>query len=431
MSRLDRRLEHHISTNGLHEDLQSAYRKGHSTETALIKVQNDITEALDNKSVVVLVMLDLSAAFDTVDHHLLIKRLRQAYGVTGTALKWFCAYLSGRTQSVTVDGVQSEPVKLAFGVPQGSVLGPKLYCIYTKPIGQIIHSHGLSYHLYADDSQIYFVIKADAILQYNHRVRLIEQCVADIRKWMQQNLLKLNDEKTEVIVFASKVQMEKISSLTVTIGECMVHPTPCVRNLGVYYDSCLLLKQHIAKLCQSGHMHLRNISKIRQYLSIDAAKSLVHALVMSRLDYANALLFGLPRNQLDRLQRIQNIAARVITGTARHDHITPVLRQLHWLPICRRLEYKVLTHTFQAIHGTAPSYLCHLVTKYQPHRCLRSQDMNLLVVPRIKTATYGHRSFRHAAASLWNQLPPALKNLQTLSEFKAGLKAHLFKIHYN
>ena len=128
----------------------------------------------------------------------------------------------------------------------------------------------------------------------------------------------------------------------------MVQPTHCARNLCVTQNFCLTMKQHVIKVCQIGHLHLHNIHSIRPYLTTDAIRSLVHAFVLSRLDYANALLFGLTNQLLDQLQRLQNLAARLIAQISRREHITPVLRDLHWLPIRRRIEYKVLVYTFQA-----------------------------------------------------------------------------------
>jgi len=144
-----------MENHNLHEIMQSAYKQYHSTETALVRVQNDILSNLDNKHGVILVLLDLSMAFDTIDHTTLLHQLAHRLGITGAALKWFQSYLNERTQSVSVDNEQSKPVPLKYGVPQGSVLGPLLYTIYTLPLGNLLRDAGVSYHLYADDTQLY------------------------------------------------------------------------------------------------------------------------------------------------------------------------------------------------------------------------------------------------------------------------------------
>ena len=197
-----KRLDDHMLDNNLYSSVQSAYRERHSTETALLKVQSDILTALDSGSGAVLLMLDLSAAFDTIDHGILLSRLNSLYGISGDALDWFKSYLSNRVQRVIIGDTVSECKDLNFGVPQGSVLGPKIYCMYTKPISDIIAGHGLSHHCYADDTQLYIAIEHSANL-HNELLRM-ERCVADIRNWMRHNMLKLNDDKTELIVFASR-----------------------------------------------------------------------------------------------------------------------------------------------------------------------------------------------------------------------------------
>ena len=148
-------LNHHLSTNNLFETYQSAYRRLHSTETALLKVQNDILIALDNKQAVVLLLLDLSAAFDTVCHTTLLKLLKSRYGITGKVLTWMESYLTNRCQAVMINNHISSSRDLSFGVPQGSVLGPTLFSLYIAPMTDIIRQHGLEYHLYADDTQMY------------------------------------------------------------------------------------------------------------------------------------------------------------------------------------------------------------------------------------------------------------------------------------
>ena len=141
------------------EPMQSAYRAGHSTETALIKVKADLLNEIDNKEVVCLVLLDLSAAFNTVDHQILLERLKKMFGFTGLVINWITSYLSGRFQKAVVGDAKSSSVPLSCGVPQGSILGPILFTLYTTPLGKICTKHGVTYHLYADDQQLYLAFK--------------------------------------------------------------------------------------------------------------------------------------------------------------------------------------------------------------------------------------------------------------------------------
>ena len=167
--------------------------------------------------------------------------------------------------------------------------------------------------------------------------------------------VKLNDQKTDVVVFGTKYKLPLVKDIHITIGGSTMSSSSQVRNLGVIFDSTLSMTNHISTICRTAYMHLHNISRIRRYLTPEATKSLVHAFIMSRMDYGNTLLAGLPLEYLKKLQRIQNIAARIITFTPRRDHITPILKQLHWLPIKGRIEFKILLHVFRCINGTAVS----------------------------------------------------------------------------
>ena len=153
--------------------MQSAYRTGHSTEIALLRVHHDLTLALDRNCCAVLLMLDLSAAFDTIDHSILLRRLEHSYGISDSVLLWLRSYMEGRTRRVAIGSVHSNSIQLNFGVPQVSVLGPRLYCMFSKPIGEICKRHNMLYHCYADDSQVYLVIELIVGLIYPCDLRLV------------------------------------------------------------------------------------------------------------------------------------------------------------------------------------------------------------------------------------------------------------------
>ena len=426
---IDKRLNDHVTQNALYDSLQSAYRQGHSTETALLKVQNDIAAALDRRSMAVLILLDLSAAFDVIDHTILLNRLEYSFGISGNALKWMKSYHSDRVQCVAVGAETSTNKFLKCGVPQGSVLGPKEYCMYTKPIGDIVKRHNLSYHCYADDTQLYITIKPTE--SWEDVRPIMEACVNDISTWMNNNILKLNQNKTELIVFSSKFKAKETKDMCINVGNSRVHAVDSVRNLGIILDKNLDMKKQINAISKSCFYQIRNIGQIRQYITEEACKTIVQALVTSRLDYGNALLCGLPQTLLTRLQRVQNCAARLVTRTPKRNHITPVLRELHWLPVHYRIQYKILLYTFKALDGSAPVYLNNLIQRYKPNRLLRSSTELQLCVPTSQTTTYGHRCFSKSAPMLWNGLPNNIRDSKTLETFKKLLKTHFFKIAYN
>lgn len=421
-------LSAHLARNDLYEPCQSAYRQHHSTETTLLRVSNDLLEAIDSKQSAFLVLLDMSAAFDTIDHSLLLQSLENQYGIGGVALRWFQSYLTGRSQSVCVRGVKSSPKPLMYGVPQGSVLGPALFTLYSAPIASIAREHNMSVQLYADDSQMYLAFRS---LQATATVSQIERCLADISSWLHAFKLKLNSEKTVIIQLLSPRSTSDRFTGVIRVGNSNIVPSSIARNLGVLFDEHLSMEAHVQQVCRSSHLQLRKLGQIRDMVTREAAEIMVHAFITSRLDYCNSLLYGLPASLIAKLQSIQNWAARIVTRTRMIQHITPVLKTLHWLPIEQRIIFKVLTLTFRALQGHAPAYLQDLVVPYTPSRKLRSSDSGLLAVPPSRLRSYGDRRFAHAAPTLWNALPQAIRDAQSLAQFKKLLKLHLFNAAFS
>ncbi len=415
-----------MSHHDLYEPLQSGFRPHHSTETALIKIMNDLLMAADNGLISLLILLDLSAAFDTVSHTILLHRLHDHLGLSDSALSWFHSYLSTRTQYIAIKDSNSTPAPVNHGVHQGSVLGPLLFTIYMLPLGQIIRQHGLSFHCYADDNQLYISTKPSAHLPPLSLVH----CLRDIKTWMATNLLKLNNNETELMVVASPSQSKEVGDVLLNVDGCTIRPSQEVRNLGVILDCNLSLQAHISSTTKSAFFHLKNICRLRPSLSDPVAETLIHAFITSRLDYCNGVLYGLPNKALDRLQRVQNSAARILTNTKRWQHITPTLKHLHWLPVKSRITYKLLLLTYKSLHTLAPQYLSDLIQQHSRPRSLRSSGKDQLVTPRSRLRTFGDRAFCVAAPTLWNSLPLHIRQAPTLETFKKHLKSHLFTEAY-
>ena len=203
---------------------------------------------MDNQEVTCLILLDLLAAFDTVDHTILLNRLETTFGIKDTALKWIASFLTGRTQKVAIGNLGtdlkaiSDPVTLTFGVPQGSVLGPILLTLYTAPLGKVCRKHHIFYHLYADDTQLYLAFKPNRNGCKEECIHSLEICINEIRDWMCINLLKLNDRKTEFIILGTQQQLQKISHINIQIEEDLVTPVDMMHNLGFFMDKCLKIK---------------------------------------------------------------------------------------------------------------------------------------------------------------------------------------------
>lgn len=311
------------------------------------------------------------------------------------------------------------------------MLGPNLYEDYTSlPLGDIFRKHNVLFHIYADDTQIYIPFLPGEEAQ---ALTKLENCLEEVRKWMALNWLQLNDSKTEFIIFGSKENLSSLQRNTISIGDHIVNAkdTTSVKTLGAHFDAHMKFKIHLSAICKSAWHHLFQISKIRSLLTTDQAKSVIHAYVTSRIDQNNSLLLGLPKSSLKRLQYIQNAAAKLIVGARKHDHVTSILIDLHWLPVEQRIIFKVLLLTYKSLHGKGPSYLKNILTPYHPTLNLRSEHGNLLCVPQSHYAEMSKRAFALRAPVEWNSLPKILKNCKTVTSFKANLKTYLFKIAFN
>ncbi len=410
--------------------VQSGFRPGHSTESAILHVLSDLLDAVDRGDFAMLTLLDLSTAFNTVDHHILLERLRRSFGFTDSALAWITSYLSGRTECVRRGDSCSTMTTLTCGVPQGSVLGPVMFIMYTADLPSIVQQHGLSLHLYADDTQIYGSCRPD---DTNQLTEVVQHCLDDVAAWMQSNRLQLNSDKTEVMWFTTQRRQQQLPVSAIRVNGSDVLPVSSARNLGVYFDSALSMRRHINVITARCYTVLRQLRAIRRYVQPSVMQSLVTALMLTRLDYCNSVLFGLPSSSIRRLQTVQNAAARLVFNIRRYDHVTDSLICLHWLRVAERIRFKMAVLAYRSINGQPPSYL-HGFTAYQAgYSCLRSASStssSRLVVPRTRLSSVGSRSFLVAGANVWNELPPDITSAPSLSIFKSRLKTHLFTFSF-
>ena len=417
-------LRNYLQDSELFPAMQSAYRENHSTETALLKVYNDILLALDKGQEAILLLLDYSAAFDTISHERMIRLFRQKYGIGGTVLSWLKSYLVNRKQIIIVNGEVSEEFPLHYGVPQGSVMGPLAFALYAGPLGDVISSHrGVNHMIYADDTQLYITMHRDN----TNSVSSLVDCFKDVKTWANNNSLKLNGNKTEMIHIVSQFRKPG-ESPSLNIDGLVIDPAKSARDLGVIVDSFLDMKEHIRKMCRAASFGIFKIGKIRKFLDQKSTERLVNALVTSHLDYCNSLLIQLPASHLAPLQFIQNTAARLITRTRKYDRITPVILKLHWLKIPQRIQFKILLLTYNVVHNHEPCYLIDLIS-HKPSRSMTlrsSAKPQLALGPRTRTR-YGDRAFSVCAPLLWNNLPSHIQNSPTAASFKSQLKTYLFK----
>ncbi|KAK3568848.1 hypothetical protein QTP86_017954, partial [Hemibagrus guttatus] len=331
--------------NNLHVPNQSGFKAAHSTETALLAVTEKLHAARSAKLSSVLILLNLSAAFDTVNHKTLLSTLRS--------------------------------------------LG-----IYTTASARI------------------------------------SACLVDISSWMTAHQLKLNPSKTELLIIPC--DLSPAQDLAISLNNSMISPSATARNLGVTMDNQLSFSSHVTNVTRSCRFLLYNIRRIRPFLSTQATQVLLQSLVISRLDYCNSLLAGLPLNAIRPLQMIQNGAARLVFNLSKFSHTTPLLRSLHWLPVAAHIRFKTLMLAYKAKNGPAPSYLKALVTPRTAPRSLRSTSTARLVPPSLRVKDrYTSRLFSVLAPRWWNELPLGIRTAESLTVFKRQLKTYLFLKYLN
>ena len=424
-----RRLVEFVDRHQLLPSTQSGFRRGHSTETVIVSVLSELLDAVDRGDTAILTLLDLSAAFDTVDHEVLLERLRVSFGFDGRALSWFRSYLQGRSQHVRCGGKRSAASDVVCGVPQGSVLGPILFIIYTADLASIVTDHGLSSHQYADDCQIFGSCPESNL----HKLASDVSCCVDrVADWMGSNRLQLNASKTEVMWCASARRLSRLPTDSLPVAGSSVLPVSVVRDLGVFIDSDLGASTQVRRTVSRCFAALRQLRQLRRFVSNDCFRSLVVSLVHSRLDYGNFVYVGLPAYQQRRLQSVLNAAARMVFHLRRYDHVTDALAILHWLRIPERVNFRLAVMAFRVLHGQAPSYLNQLVrvADLPGRQRLRSSTSFQLSVPAYRLSTIGRRSFSVAASTFWNTLPTAVQSSPTLTVFTQRLKTHLFQLSF-
>ena len=300
-----------------------------------------------------------------------------------------------------------------------------MFVLYTSPVLDLLSSYGLLGHAYADDTQAY---KHCKIVDLADTLNLLQRSFSALSDWMLCNRLKLNANKTELIIFGSKYNLAKVTPTSISLNGVTVPISDSVRNLGIILDAELNFKLHSKKLTSTCFLNIKQIWQIRNCLTKSACETLVHAFVSSRLDYCNSVFAGLTKSVLHSLQLIQNAAARLVTRTNKREHISPVLIDLHWLPISQRITFKIAVLVYKSLSDACPSprYLSlQSVSSVAGRRSLRSAARNDLLVPKYCTATYGQRPFSVVGPTVWNSLPLSLRQSVSLDSFKSGLKTFL------
>ena len=417
-------LMEYMSQKGRLTEHQSGNKKMHSTETLNILVSDMILDAMDRKELTAVVLLDLSKAFDSIEHSLLFKKLH-SMGVSRKALDWFKSYLSDRTQSVRIGHAISEARAITYGVPQGSILGPALFSIYindlpTTPIVCPLES-------YVDDSKIY--------LSFSYKdIKVAEiQLTNDLRRiaaWCCSNSLLANPEKTKLLLFGTTQMLNHVQDFQVTFLEKELRPVSSARDLGMEFDECLSYDEHITHVVSKCTKSLCQINRVKHILDSRTLIVIINALVFSKLYYCSSVWANTSKKNIAKLQTVHNFAARIVTGTRKYDHITPVLQQLNWLPVSYMLQYKDTIMAYKCLKGLAPPYLARRFTSRSETHDRATRQMDELDIPFYRTAA-GQRSFLYRATKLWNDLDNKIKDSLSIGLFKNLVRDTLYKECWN
>ena len=287
--------------------------------------------------------------------------------------------------------------------------------------------------MYADDTQLY--IEFNPLFRDLSTIEeRITNCFEDIKTWMTQNKLKLNQNKTEALVVQTKNSYSScpVDSIQLDNAADPVDASRTVKSLGVLFDQFLTFEDQVNSIISCCNIHLRNLRVIGSKLNYDLKRQLIHCLIFSKLDYCNGLLYGLPDSLIKKLQKVQNSCVRFLFGwkaIKKWESVTPFLKKAHFLPIRQRIEYKIALTVFKCVNNIAPEYITKCIDiKSQPVRVLRTEeDYFLLNVPPISNYSKTERSFCYCGPSVWNQLPYQLRTLTDIVLFKKRLKTHLFE----
>ena len=435
-------LNSYLNENELLNKHQSGYRVGHSCETLLMGMFDDLLRDLDGGMVTGLFLLDMSAAFDTVDHGKLLEVLEGRFGVRGSVLDWFANYLQMRTYQVNVEGELSRIVSLICGVPQGSLLGPVLFLLYVEELQDLVKPYGLRIKLYADDSHLYISLVPTDEDNWKIAKERIEECLSSVKAWMSEHWLQCNEAKTEFLLLGKNSALDKmVYQPTVDFGGVEISPVEFTgsagKTLGVFLDSNLSMERQINSVKRQCGLLLKNLWQVNRCLDKSTKVLLVKQLIISRLDYCNILYHGLPKKLLNSLQRVLNSCVRFVYGLYGHqDTYMPYLKELHVLPVEQRVTFKACLMAYKIVHGLAPDYLQDQVPVDDGLHVIRATRGNAwpdglkLKYPKLSSVNATSKLRRRRPSvylpEVWNKLPLDLRAVESVEQFKSKLKTSLF-----
>ena len=412
----------HLKAQMLLDKHQSAYKKNHSTLTALLNITDDIYDALENSEVTILVLLDYSKAFDCNNHQLILAKL-QKYGFHKDALKWMESYLTKRSQKVFTEEDSSPWKFMINGVPQGSILGPLLFSILISDIKLVVKNG--RYHLYADDTQLYYNCKVNNISETIKKINTDLNGIADFSK---RNCLKLNNDKSNYIIIGSHQNLIKLSKIPlppVKIGDIPIERKTQVKNLGVIFDETLSWDKHINKTIGKAYGKFKKVCRFKKFLSQDVKLNIGEIYILSQFNYCDSLFLNASKILKNKIQKVQNNCLRFALNIRKYDHITAHRKNLGLLNMDDRRLLHSLTVMHKIVKKVAPSYLSNRIAQHADIHNHNTRNRLALAINNIRTAKKSN-SFFGSIQKSYNTLSnnTDISHL-TVETFKNKCRKHL------
>ena len=412
-------LMNYLNEHNFITDDQSAYLKQHSTTTSLHRVTEDWLEAINDGNVIAACFLDIKKCFDTIDHTILLNKLTK-YGVLNGELQWFKSYLANRTIKVKYNNETSRPMQQTIGIPQGSVLGPILFIIFTNDLSS--HTNGAPLNMFADDALLYTIGKSKEIVQSS-----LQNSVDSVEEWYDGNKQTLNTEKSQAMLIRNRQQNETIS---ITINDVTLRNVNSSPYLGVIMDNTLSFKEHITKISNGVKPKLVALRKLSKILPKSSLITIYKTMIQPVIDYACTLWGNSSIEAKQTAQRLQNTAARIVTGNFDYinTHGIDLVKTLGWQMFEQRLDYNYSMLMFKAIHGEAPNYLTNqIIMECDVHDySLRNNITMNTYMPQPKCEKY-KQSLMYAGGMVWNNLDDNLRDISRFDNFKLNYKKLYFK----
>ena len=413
-----KQLYNYVSVNNIMYTGQSGFRQNHSTSTALIKTIDKWNIEIDQGNYVGAIFVDLSKAFDMVNHKLLLHKLK-LLGITGTEFNWFMSYLSNRTQHVSVNDSISSANDIKSGVPQGSILGPLLFLLFINDMPDNIKNSCID--MYADDTLMY-VCHEDISTIENY----LNEDLKSLNTWLSDNLMKVNVSKTKIMLLGTPSKTGIIDNINVFMNGNKLENVSTYKYLGVLIDANLKWKEQINNVCRKVCSALGIMRRIKPFVPQSSLITIYNTMILSHFDYGMVIWSNCGETNLSRLQKLQNAAMRIILGMPFRTHINDMLKALHFMDIKSRINYTTGCMMYKVLNDLAPSYLNNSFQKVNTIHDLNTRSSNAgdLYIPRIKSY-YGKSAFQHKGSVLWNVIDKSIRNANSLMCFKIAFKKEL------